>query len=138
MPSPTLSETIKKANSSNADVAALSDKLNTSLSLDEGPTDPSSNPSPDADSGDDWEKLADEDTEVPAEPVKKTAPPIQDSSILELYEFDTRLAMHQLVKEFTKIVDSTGTMPFRPKMVNQSLLMTFNNPKHGMRILLLG
>jgi hypothetical protein len=84
-----------------------------------------------AEDSDDWEALADKELSetIPAETIKITTP--SEVATLELYDFDVRIQMHQLVKDFTTIVDPIHTMPFRPKMVNQSLMMTFNNPKHG-------
>ena len=91
---------------------------------------------------DDWETLADKELENSSKEQSKIKSNTEvvlvsqpDSTILELYDFDIRIQMHQLVKEFTAIVDPTHTMPFRPKMINQSLLLTFNNPKHGTPIL---
>ena len=127
----TLSERIQQTNL-NKDVTAITEKLGSDLTLNEQPTDKCGNPetgneSPD---DDDWEQLADKELETP-EPVKATVQPPPNPSMLELYDFDPKIPMHQLVKDFTKIVDPTGIMSFRPKMVNQSLIFTFTNPKHG-------
>jgi hypothetical protein len=126
----TLSERIKESNSIQKGVAAITEQLSSSLNIKDEPTNQSDNVAND-DEEDDWEKLADKELETPVEPVKTPIPSSPNSSILELYDFDPRIQMHQLVKDFTRIVNPTGTMPFRPKMVNQSLLLTFNNPKHG-------
>ena len=137
MPS-TLSSRIKQASSTNKDVAELTEKLSTSLKLDDNDEDqktvtvPEAAGTPADEDEDDWEKLADKELEAPAEAPKKTAPAPLTPAILELYDFDIRIPMHQLVKDFTRIVDPTASMLFRPKMVGQSLMMTFNNPKHGM------
>jgi hypothetical protein len=132
---PTLSNRIKQANSSNKDVAELAEKMSTSLKLNDDQEEKSVVAVPEEDEAapdeDDWEKLADKELETPDEPAKKVVPAPLTSAILELYDFDTRIPMHQLVKDFTRIVDPTATMLFRPKMVGQSLMMTFNNPKHG-------
>lgn len=83
------------------------------------------------DDDDDWEKLADKELETPVEPTKKPPSIPLTSAVLELHDFDPQIPMHQLVKDLTRMVDPTATMLFRPKMVGQSLMMTFNNPKHG-------
>lgn len=133
----TLSSRIKQAKSASKDVAELTEKLNNSLNLNDDDEEkravavPEAEDTPADEDEDDWEKLADKELEAPAEPAKKTAPAPLTSAILELYDFDTRIPMHQLVKDFTRIVDPAATMLFRPKMVGQSLMMTFNNPKHG-------
>jgi len=134
----TLSNRIKQATSTNKDVAELTAKMSTSLKLNDEDAEQSvaavpeeEDPAPGEDE-DDWEKLADKELEMPAEPAKKPAPAPMTSAILELYDFDVRIPQHQLVKDFTRIVDPTATLLFRPKMVGQSLMMTFNNPKHGM------
>jgi hypothetical protein len=130
----TLSQRIRDSNSANEDVENIAGKLE-SLDLEDKPQDaaPVSEVAPPAADEDDWEQLADKELEAPEKPAAKSAPPPQDQSptILELYDFDPKMQMHQIVKSFTKIVDPTGTMPFRPKMVNDSLLLTFSNPKHG-------
>jgi hypothetical protein len=126
----TLTERIKQNYSTSKNVAAITEQLSLSLNIKDEPTDHSDDPEND-DEGDDWEKLADKELEAPTEPTKPPVTSSPNPSILELYGFDPRIQMHQLVKDFTRIVDPTGTMPFRPKMVNQSLLFTFNNPKHG-------
>jgi hypothetical protein len=130
----TLSQRIRDSNSANEDVENIAGKLE-SLDLEDKPQDaaPVSEVAPPAADEDDWEQLADKELEAPEKPAAKSAPPPQDKSptILELYDFDPKMQMHQIVKSFTKIVDPTGTMPFRPKMVNDSLLLTFSNPKHG-------
>jgi len=130
----TLSKRIKENNLTNKDVSAITEQLSSSLNIKDEPTDQPDNFESD-DEEDDWEKLADKELETPVEPVKTPTPSSSNLSILELYDFDPRIQMHQLVKDFTRIVDPTGTMPFRPKMVNQSLLLTFNNPKHGRTLL---
>ena len=132
----TLSQRIKDANSENEDVENITQKLESSLDLKDKPQDVSPLPevvSLEADEEDDWEQLADKELEAPEKPVAMSTPPPREKSptILELYDFDSRMQMHQIVKSFTKVVDPTGTMPFRPKMVNDSLLLTFSNPKHG-------
>jgi|SRR5579862_2519917 len=128
-----LSDRIKKATSANKDIEALTEKFNkgVNISADSSLDTPDQEATPnEAADEDDWEKLADKELDAPT-PKQKLKPALNDSSILELYDFDTRLQMHQLVKEFTSIVDPTGTMPFRPKMAGQSLMFTFNNPKNG-------
>jgi hypothetical protein len=127
----TLSERIQQTNS-NKGVTAITEKLDSNLTLNEEPTDNSSDPKTgnEAPDEDDWEQLADKELET-QEPVKATVQPPPNPSMLELYDFDPKVPMHQLVKDFTKIVDPTGIMFFRPKMVNQSLIFTFTNPKHG-------
>lgn len=131
MTPPTLSERIKQSNSTtNKDVASITEQLSSSLNIKDEAINQPDKPEK-VDEEDDWEKLADKELETPVEPVKPPVTSSPDQSILELYDFDLRIQMHQLVKDFTRIVDPTGTMPFRPKMVNQSLLLTFNNPKHG-------
>lgn len=136
MSTPTLSQRIKQTNSTNKDVEAITEKLNTTFNLDDTSSDKSDAPenATAASDEDDWEKLADQVLEAPPQPVKAPATQPSSACLLELYDFDTRIQMHQLVKDFTKIVDPTGTMSFRPKMVNESLLLTFNNPKHGMSV----
>jgi hypothetical protein len=127
-----LSERIKRDKSPNKDVAAITEKLNTTLNLkDDEPSDKAGETGVGgADSDEEeWEKLAEKELNEPRQP---TPPESTDLAILELYDFDPRIQMHQIVKELTNIIDPTGTMPFRPKMVNQSLFITFNNPKHGM------
>jgi|SRR5271168_285252 len=127
----TLSERIQQSNS-NKDVIAITEELSSNLTLNEEPTHNSGNPGAgnDAPDEDDWEQLADKELETP-ESVKAAVKPSPNPSMLELYDFDLKIPMHQLVKDFTKIVDPTGVMSFRPKMVNQSLIFTFINPKHG-------
>jgi hypothetical protein len=130
----TLSARIKENNSTKKDVDAITERLNSSLKLSDEP-DSKSEPLEigDDDAGEeDWEKLADKELQSPVEAVKTPVAQSDNTTILELYDFDPRIQMHQLVKEFTKIVDPTGTMFFRPKMVNQSIMLTFTNPKHGM------
>lgn len=131
----TLSQRIRESNSTSKNVENITQELESSLHLYDKPKDalPSVQVVPEKDEGDDWEQLADKELEESEKSVAKlTPPPPSDSpAILELYDFDAKLQMHQIVKSFTKIVDPTGTMPFRPKSVNQSLLLTFNNPKHG-------
>lgn len=133
-----LSERINRTNSTQKDVVAITENLSSTLNLNDEPTDESSNPEngnepPDEE---DWEQLADKELET-SEPVKAPVPTSSSNpSILELYDFDPKIPMHQLVKEFTKIVDPTGITPFRPKMVSQSLILTFLNPKHGNTYLL--
>jgi len=133
MSAPTLPQRIKQTDSTKKDVDAITNKLNTGLDLDDTSSDKldALEHADAASDEDDWEKLADQEPETPPKPVKASPPPTS-TSLLELYGFDPRIQMHQLVKEFTKIVDPTGTMSFRPKMVNGSLLLTFHNPKHGM------
>lgn len=128
-----LSERIKKTETPSQDVTAITEKLDAALNLDDDkPTNKNGGDADEVTSPDDeeeeWEKLADKELNEPSKP---TPPESTSSPILELYDFDPRLQMHQLVKELTNIIDPTGTMPFRPKMVNQSLFLTFNNPKHG-------
>jgi hypothetical protein len=130
MSTSTLSARIKQSNSRKADVEELTEKITTTLRLDGDPADMPHDTEEDS-SEEDWEKLADKEVDTPPEPVKKPVPAPTSTLALELYDFEVRTPMHQLVKEFTSIVDPTGTMPFRPKMVNQSLLLTFQNPKHG-------
>jgi hypothetical protein len=132
----TLSQRIKDTNSANENVENITRKLESSLDLEDKPQDAppvSEAIRPEADEEDDWEQLADKELEAPEKPAAKSTPPPRDKipTILELYDFDAKMQMHQIVKSFTKIVDPTGTMPFRPKMVNDSLLFTFSNPKHG-------
>jgi hypothetical protein len=129
----TLSERIK-SNSSREDVGAITERLGTSLRVtDESADKPAEAENKDAQvDEDDWEALADKELQAPAELVKPSVTQSTTTTILELYDFDPRIQMHQLVKDFTKIVDPAGTMSFRPKMINQSLLLTFSNPKHGM------
>lgn len=136
MASFTPSEQIK-SNSSGDNVGAITEKLRTSLRVTDEPVNrPADAENKDAQvDEDDWETLADKELETPAEPVKPSGVQPTSSTVLELYDFDPRIQMHQLVKDFTKIVDPTGTMSFRPKMINQSLLLTFSNPKHGMAYL---
>jgi len=136
MSTSTLSQRIKQTNSTKKDVEAITEKLNTALNFDDTPSDKSNAPeSADAASDeDDWEKLADQELERPPEPVKPHVTRPSTACLLELYDFDQRIQMHQLVKDLTRIVDPTGTMSFRPKMVNGSLLLSFNNPKHGMSL----
>ena len=129
MSSTKLSDRIKEAKSVNKDIEALTERFDKDLTINETPFVEQESAGDDADE-DDWEKLADKELDAPAQKAKEKTIP-NESPILELYDFDTRLQMHQLVKEFTSIVDPTNTMPFRPKMVGQSLLFTFNNPKHG-------
>jgi len=133
MAPPTLSERIKQTNSANKDVTDITEKLTTTLTLTNEPNDEHEATENRDDSADeaDWEKLAEEELKIPVEPVRPVKQSASSASILELYDFDPRIQMHELVKEFTKIVDSTGTMSFRPKMINQSLMLTFNNPNHG-------
>jgi hypothetical protein len=134
MSASTLSQRIKQTNSTERDVDAIAEKLNATLNLDETTSDKSDaaeNAGAVSDE-DDWEKLADQELETPAKPVKAPTTPPTNPCLLELYDFDPRIQMHQLVKEFTQVVDPMGTFSFRPKMVNGSLLLTFNNPKHGM------
>ena len=120
------------SNSTQKDVDAIAEQLCGSLTLNDNPIDESGVPQNGSEgSEEDWEKLADKELEIPVEPAKAPLPSSPNSAILELYDFSPRVQMHQLVKEFSKIVDPTGTMSFRPKMVNQSLILTFNNPKHG-------
>ena len=136
--SSTFSNRIKQTQSTKKDVDETTEKLSTTLKLNDDANDiravavPESGDAAAADDEeDDWEKLADKELETPAESPKK--PPLipLTSAVLELYDFDPQIPMHQLVKDFTRIVDPTATMLFRPKMVGQSLMMTFNNPKHG-------
>lgn len=133
----TLSQRLKDTNSANEHVENITRKLESSLDLKDRPQDAtpvSQVVPPEADDEDDWEQLADKELEAPEKPTAKSTPLAPDKSptILELYDFDPKMQMHQIVKSLTKIVDPTGTMPFRPKMVNDSLLLTFSNPKHGM------
>jgi hypothetical protein len=132
MPSPTLSARLKETQPTNADVDALTNRLGSSFQLDADPVDKPNEVEEEESSEDDWEKLADKETDTPVEPIKKQTAVAPSTSVLELYDFEPRTPMHQLVKEFTKIVDPTESMSFRPKMVNQSLRLTFSNPKHGM------
>ena len=136
MSAPTLSQRIKQTNSTQKDVDAIAEKLNATLNLDDTTSDSDKSDTPEnadaASDEDDWEKLADQELDTPAKPVKAPITPPANTCLLELYDFDPRIQMHQLVKQFTQVVDPTGTMSFRPKMVNGSLLLTFNNPKHGM------
>jgi hypothetical protein len=127
-----LSDRIKQANSTSKDVAVITEQLTSTLNLNDEPINQSDSLQKAEDSPDelDWEKLADKELETP-EFIKPSVSVESNSSTLELYGFDSKLQMHQLVKEFTKIVDPTGSMSFRPKMVNQSLILTFNNPRHG-------
>ena len=135
-PSSTLSERIKQTNSTSKDLNDITEKLSSGLNLSDEATDKVITPETGDTTTDeeDWEKLADKELETVSE-TNELAKPVVTTPlhpiILELYDFDPKLQMHQLVKEFTRIVDPTRTMPFRPKMVNQSLLLTFNNPKHG-------
>jgi hypothetical protein len=132
MPSPTPSRRIKETKSTNADVEDLTKKISTTLLL---AADPATSSHDDNSSEEDWEKLADKELDSPAEPVKAPTPATSSTSVLELYDFEPRIPMHQLVKEFTSIVDPTETMSFRPKMVNQCLILTFQNPKHGILLI---
>ena len=131
----TLSERIKESNATNDNLENITEKLGSLLDLKDKAQDvpPVSKLGPlEADDEEDWEKLADKELETPEKPAAKSTPPGSDShTILELYDLDPKMQMHQIVKAFTTIVDPTRTMPFRPKMVNDSLLLTFNNPKHG-------
>ena len=115
------------------DVDAITEKLNAGLSLGDATSDQwdTAEGGDAASDEDDWEKLADQELETAAKTVKAPATPTTNTCLLELYDFDPRIQMHHLVKEFNKVVDPTGTLSFRPKMVNGSLLLTFNNPKHG-------
>jgi hypothetical protein len=127
-----LSERIKQDKSANKDIAVITEKLDTTLNLeDDAPSEKAGETGAGGVDSDEeeWEKLADKELNEPSQP---TPPESTDLPILELYGFDPRIQMHQIVKELTNIIDPTGTMPFRPKMVNQSLFITFNNPKHGM------
>lgn len=132
-----LSERLEQNESPHQDVSSITEKFGAALNLeDDSPTNKSGGVGSEVKSPDDeeeeWEKLADKELN---ESRKPSPPPESTSSpILELYDFDPRLQMHQIVKELTKIIDPTGTMPFRPKMVNQSLFITFNNSKHGMKL----
>jgi hypothetical protein len=139
MPSPTLSARIKQTKSSNADVDDLTEKISTTHLFDSDPSASSHALDDDNNSEEDWEKLADKEFDPPAEPVKAPAPApaTPSASVLELYDFEQRTPMHQLVKEFTSIVDPMETMSFRPKMVNQCLFVTFENPKHGIFVICL-
>jgi len=139
MPSQKLSERIKQANSSAQDVDAVTEKLGSALSLqdkEKSPSEATIVADASQDDEEDWEAMADKELEAP-EPVKapETKPKPDSSCILELYNFDPKLQMHQLVKSFTNLVDPTGTMSIRPKMVGQSLLFTFSDPKHGMDVI---
>ena len=131
MPSPALSARLKQSNPANTNVETLAKKLSTTLRLDAGPDNESHEAEDNNSSDEDWEKLADKELDTPIESVKITEPLPPSTSVLELYDFDSRMPMHQLVKDFTRIVDPTETMPFRPKMLHKSLLLTFQNPKHG-------
>jgi hypothetical protein len=123
-----------KSNSTTEDVHAITERLSTRLKVTaesaDKPTKAENNDTQVDE--DDWETLADKELEAPVEPVKPSVTQPTSATVLELYDFDPRIQMHQLVKDFTKIVDPAGTMSFRPKMANQSLLLAFNNPKHGM------
>lgn len=132
MPSTKFSDRIKQAKSTNKDIEAITQKLEKDLKITDEPVSSTVKPEVTAEVADedDWEKLADKELDAPAPKPKPKAVPAE-SPILELYDFDPRLQMHQLVKDFTSIVDPTGTMLFRQKMVGQSLMFTFNNPKHG-------
>jgi hypothetical protein len=132
----TLSQRIKESNSPTKNVENITQKLESSLDLNDKPEAAllaSQVTPPEADGEDDWEQLADKELETLESPApQSTLPPCSRSpAILELYDIDPKMQMHQIVKSFTNIVDPTGTMPFRPKMVNDSILLTFNNPKHG-------
>jgi len=132
----TLSERIKGSNTTNKNVENITQKFGSLLDLKDTAQDVphASKSGPlEADDEEDWEKLADKELETPEKPAaKSTPPPGSDGlTILELYDFDPKMQMHQIVKAFTTIVDPTRIMPFRPKMVNDSLLLVFNNPKHG-------
>jgi hypothetical protein len=132
----TPSQRIKDTNTTNDNVENITRKLESSLDLKDKPQDVpavSEVAPPAANEEDDWEQLADKELEAPEKPAAKSTPPPREKSptILELYDFDPKLQMHQIVKSFTKIVDPTSTMPFRPKMVNDSILLIFSNPKHG-------
>lgn len=130
----TLSEGITKTNSAKTNVDDITKRVSSSLRLGDEPADDSEDTfaKPDDESDqEDWEKLADRELQAPTEAFKPPASKPYDPNVLELNGFDPRMQMHQVVKEFTKIVDPTGSMPFRPKMVNQSLILTFNNAKHG-------
>jgi len=129
----TLSERIKRSNATDKNVENITQKLGSLLVLkDTAQNVPPAGPL-EADDEEDWEKLADKVLETPEKPAAKSTPPRGSDSptILELYDFDPKMQMHQIVKAFTTIVDPTRTMPFRPKMVNYSLLLAFDNPKHG-------
>ena len=132
MSSTKFSDRIKQAKSTNEDIEAITQKLEKELKITDEPVSSIVEPEVTADVADedDWEKLADKELDAPVPKTKPKAVPAE-SPILELSDFDPRLQMHQLVKDFTSIVDPTGTMVFRPKMVGQSLMFTFNNPKHG-------
>ena len=135
MPPITLSERLKKANSDRDNLDTITKKVSSSLNLDEESCNHpiAAKPADHVESDEeDWEKLADKELHIPVEPVKKPVSTSSNTSILELYDFDPHIQMHQLVKEFSNLIDPAGAMPFRPKMVNQSLILTFNNPKHGM------
>jgi|SRR5579862_4366624 hypothetical protein len=134
----TLSNRIKQTQSTKKDIDETTEKLSTALKLNNDADESravavpeSGDATPADDEEDDWEKLADKELETPEESPKK--PPLMPltSAVLELYDFDPQIPMHQLVKDFTRIVDPTATMLFRPKMVGQSLMMTFSNSKHG-------
>jgi hypothetical protein len=127
----TLSERIKQDVSEDV-LKSVTDKLESSLKLkDAAPERNSPTANEEASDEDDWEKTADKELSASTKTSKEPQSDISTSRILELYDFDLRIQMHQLVRDFTRIVDPTGCMPFRPKMVSQSLMLTFNNPKHG-------
>jgi hypothetical protein len=131
MSSAKLSDRIKEAKSTDQEIETLTERLNENLKINAQSTNqPDKASTSENEDEDDWERLADKELDIPSEKSKvKTS--ANESPILELYDFDTRIQMHQLVKDFTSIVDPTHIFPFRPKMVGQSLMFTFDNPKHG-------
>ena len=141
MPSSKLSDRIKQANSSAKDVEAVTKKLGSALTLQD--KDKSSSEAaavadaPQADE-EDWEALADKELEAPEQAKAPEAKPNPETScLLELYGFDTKLQMHQLVKSFIDLVDPTGSMSILAKKAGQSVIFKFSNPKHGIDVILI-